>query len=116
MNFTNLVYNAAAHFAAQERYPEGLSEALSAPGGKGFEALCWAVGELSTQGELIRRDMGHDKKEPLTAEYVRLHLKPSELLAAKSAVIEAMIRGLNSGDEDEEVDEVLAELQKKTEV
>ena len=82
----HLLYNAAAHFAAQEKYPDGLISAMSSTGKEGFDALCWAVVELSTQGELCRRAMGHDKAKLLTLEE----------------------------DENAEVDEVLAELEKKT--
>ena len=39
----NYVYNAAAHFAAMEKYPEGLWAELVKPGKAGFDALCWAL-------------------------------------------------------------------------
>ena len=64
MNFENyhFVYNAQAYFDAKKKYPDGLLNAIQADD---FDALCWALEELSTQGELIRRDMGHDKQTPL---------------------------------------------------
>lgn len=112
----HLLYNAAAHFAAQEKYPDGLISAMSSTGKEGFDALCWAVVELSTQGELCRRAMGHDKAKLLTLEQVSRQMLPRDIVIAKQAVLDAVIKGLRAPEEDEnaEVDEVLAELEKKT--
>lgn len=112
------VYNAAAYFAGVEKYPNGLMEQLLKPGNDGFSALCWAMAEMSTQGELIRRDMGHDKREPLSEEKLRLHMTPRNISEARTIVMTAIAKGLGKGgedEEDEEVDEVMAEIQKKTE-
>lgn len=114
MQIPKLTYNAAAHFNALDKYPDGLANAITEKGRDGFEALCWALSELSTQTELIRRDMGYDKAPIYPPTFFALHLNPVDLLQAKSEVLNAMTRGLNPGDESEEVDEVLAELQKKT--
>lgn len=108
------VYNAAAHFAAMEKYPDGLWAELVKPGKAGFDALCWALAETSTQAELVRRDMGHDKREALDEDKLRIYLKPRQINEARTIVLNAMTKGLNSGDEGEEVDEVMAEIQKKT--
>ena len=110
----DFVYNAAAHFAALDRFPDGLWSELVKPGKAGHEALCWALAETSLQGELIRRDMGHDKRETLDENKLRLYLKPRQINEARSIILTAMTKGLNSADEEEEVDEVMAEIQKKT--
>ena len=115
LNQYSYVYNAAAHFAAQDKYPDGLWAELVKPGKAGHEALCWALAETSMQGELIRRDMGHDKRETLSEDKLRLYLKPKQINEARTIVLTAMTKGLNSADEDDEVDEVMAEIQKKTE-
>ena len=104
------VYNAQAHFDAKKKYPDGLLNAIQADD---FDALCWALEELSTQGELIRRDMGHDRQIPLKAETVKRLLMPHQIVDAKNLIYEAIVRGM-SKDENEEIDEVLAENQKKT--
>ena len=110
----HLLYNAAAHFAAQEKYPDGLGAAIAATGMDGFDAVCWALGELSMQAELYRRNLGYDAAPALNEETARSILRPRDVIKAKTAIYDAMLRGL--GDhEDEEVDEVLLELQKKTE-
>lgn len=118
MDFTkyHLTYNAAAHFAAKEKYPGGLMQAMVEEGEQGLDALCWALEELSTQGELIRRNLGYDPKEPLQAKILKAILRPADLLSAKTQVLGAIHKGLSPSQEDEEeIDEVLAELQKKTE-
>ena len=116
MNLKNysFVYNAAAYFAAAEKYPDGIMQALTLPGKQGFEALCWALEELSTQGELVRRHMGQDRATPIKAEVAARMLMPHEIADAKNIVFEAIIRGVQ-GPTDDEVDEVIAENLKKKE-
>lgn len=111
----DFVYNAAAHFAAMDRFPDGLWSELVKPGKAGHEALCWALAETSLQGELIRRDMGHDKRETLDENKLRLYLKPRQINEARTIVLNAMTKGLSNDDDNEEIDEVLLENQKKTE-
>ena len=110
------VYNAAAHFAGVEKYPEGLMPELMKPGKDGFNALCWALAEMSMQAELIRRDMGYDRREPLDENKVRACMTFKNIPVAREIVMNAIVKGLGKGVEDgEEFDEVLAELEKKTE-
>ncbi len=116
MNLKNykFVYNAAAYFAAAEKYPDGIMQALTLPGKQGFEALCWALEELSTQGELVRRHMGQDRATPIKAEVAARMLMPHEIADAKNVVFAAIIKGVQGPSEDE-VDEVIAENLKKKE-
>lgn len=118
MNFKDLklIYNAAAHFAAQDKFPDGgLIKALIQPGTQGLDALCWALEEMSTQWELIRKEMGYEPKAPIKAETYKRLLRPADLPGAKAAVLEAIKKGTSpTENDDEEVDEVLAEIQKKT--
>ena len=111
----NLTYNAAAHFAAKEKYPNGLLQELAASGEESLDALCWALEELSRQGERIRRSLGYDPIQTLKAEDFKNLIRPVDLLPAKTAVLDAVNKGRAPTQEDEkEIDEVLAELQKKT--
>lgn len=107
-----LLYNAAAHFAAGERYPDGLLKEIYKPSSAGLEALCWALGELGRQAELYRRAMGYDPGEMPAETGILAQLMPRDILAARQAVLDAIARGLGDPQEGE-VDEVLLELQKK---
>jgi hypothetical protein len=111
----HFTYNASAHFATLDKFPNGLIEEITKSGLEGFEALCWALEELSTQGELVRRDMGYDKGPIIKAEQAKTMLLPYEIMGAKQLILDAIIRGINVPDESKEIDEVLMELQKKTE-
>ena len=54
----NLTYNAAAHFAAKEKYPNGLLQELAASGEESLDALCWALEELSVKGSEYAEVLG----------------------------------------------------------
>ena len=108
-------YSAAAHLAASDKYPDGVANVFTQNTADGFEALCWMLAELSTQGELMRRYMGYEKKDPLAVDKARMELMPYQLPEARKIVMDAIIKGLQSPtDENAEVDVVLQELQKKT--
>lgn len=109
-----LVYNAAAHFHAAEKYPDGLIEALKQPGIGALEALCWALAEMALQGELMRRYMGETPRETPTAEQFMVGLRPNQLARATEMVFQELVNGLGSRNEDDEIDLVLQEIQKKT--
>ena len=117
MNFDkyHFVYNAMAFFHSQERYPEGLAKELLKGGISGFEATCWALEELSTQGSLFKKSLGYEATEILTAEEAMARISPKEVMGAQLVVLEAVKRGMGVPDENEEVDEVLLEIQKKKE-
>jgi len=109
-----LLYNAAAHFECAERFPEkGVIEAISGSGMEGFNALCFTLATLSHQAEAARAYEGKETREPIKEEWARLHLRLADVVAAKKAIMEAIRHGV--GESDGEVDEVLLELQKKTE-
>lgn len=111
----SFVYNAEAHFKGVDKYPGGVMDAMQKEGTEGFNALCWLLAEMSMQGELIRRDMGYDKGEVLKEDYLRRNIKIRELNKAREIALGAIIQGLKGEDkEDDEIDEVLMELQKKT--
>lgn len=109
------LYNAAAHFAAEEKYPEGLINELRKNGAEAFEALCWVLGETAKQAELMRRYMGETPEEVPTEAEFRLKLRPGQIHEASEIALNAIVKGLRGDDdEEEEVDEILLEMQKKT--
>lgn len=109
------VYNAAAHFAAAEKYPDGLMLELQKPGSASFDALCWTLAETATQGELIRRAEGYDRGKIPEEEDFRLRLRPNQIREASEIALRAIVQGLrgDEGPEDTEIDEVLDEIEKK---
>lgn len=111
-----LLYNAAAHFAACEKYPDGgLVEAIRKPDASSFDAVLWAWAESAKQAELYRRFMGEDPRRILTEEEWRMLIKPGQMAAVTNRVMEAIIEGMGAeSDKDQEIDEVLLELEKKT--
>ena len=114
LNNYEFLYNAEAHFAAMEMFPDGFFQTMLRDDKKGYDALCWGLAELSQQAELVRRYKGLDSKEYLTEEYVRAMLDYNQTPEALRILVGAVSKGLNvQQDENEEIDEVLAEIQKK---
>ena len=111
-----LLYNAAAHFAAITKFPDGLVKELQKGGEGGFDALCWGMAEMAKQAELSRRHMGEDPKDYPSADDFKVGLRVNQIRLATEMVMNAIIKGLRGDepDEDEEIDEVLLELEKKT--
>lgn len=80
-----------------------------------FDAICWYFAKLSEQGELSRRMQGHEARDIITKEDVKVLLTPGDFPAAKLAVLRAMQQGFGREVEDDEpIDIGLLELQKKT--
>ena len=109
-----LVYNAAAHFNAAEKYPDGLVKELQKPGEESFEALFWTLAEMVKQGELVRRYMGETPRQIPTAEQFKMILRPNQIAKVTAMVFEELARGLGTNNDDEEIDLVLLEYEKKT--
>ena len=66
-----LLYNAAAHFAACEKYPDGLIKELQKPGVESFDAMFWALTETAKQAELYRRFLGEKPRKVLSEAAIR---------------------------------------------
>ena len=109
-----LLYNARAHFSLGEKYPDGCAAAVLQPGREGHDALLDVLTVLMEEAELCRRAMGHDRRELPSREQMDALLTPLQEVKLKGRCIEAINRGLEAEEEAGEVDEVLAELEKKT--
>lgn len=111
-----LLYNAAAHFNSLEKYPDGIVPELLKKDKTSFDALCWALAEMARQGELYRRFIGEKPKDYPTEEMFAIGLRPNQITAAYELCMSEIAKGLaKPDDEDEEIDLVLMEIQKKTE-
>lgn len=109
-----LLYNAAAHFNAAEKYPEGLVNELQKTGAESYEALFWAFSEMMKQAEMIRRFMGETPNTYYSPEELKLIMRPNQIPIASEMVFRELANALNTPGENEEIDLVLQEFQKKT--
>lgn len=108
-----LLYNASAHFAAANKYPEGLIKELQKGGQESFDALCWVLAETAKQAELMRRHLGENPKDYPNEDDFRVGLTIRQLRTATEMAVNAVIKGLKGDepDEDEEIDLGLLELE-----
>lgn len=106
------LYDIYEHFGKETSVFDNISGSDKAA----FDAVCWYLAKLSEQGELARRWEGHEAQELFTEADFRTLMTPSDFPAAKLAVIRALNMGFGREVEDDEpVDLVLLEMQKKTE-
>lgn len=114
----HLCLNAAALTEVYDRYgmDKEFPELYRGTDKKAFGVTCELLGLLTAQGELVRRYEGYDRGPILGADYFRVNLAPRDLAGAKRALGMAYDTAFRreTEDEDEEVDLVLLELQKKT--
>lgn len=108
------VYNAQAYFDLKERWGDDLVSLLFAGNKKGLEALADALSVMATQGELLRRLEGYEKRNIPSKAYIMLMLRPSEIGTAIEEAAAAIGKGMAREYEAEETDLGLLELQKKT--
>lgn len=113
-----LAFTGEAMFTIKDEFG-GVSELLSAMSKdtrEGYATTCKAAAILAEQGELARRHMGHTPAAILDADAISGLTSPAEYMAVKAAIPVAIALGFGREikDEDEEVDLVLVELQKKT--
>lgn len=113
-----LAFTGEAMFAIKDEFG-GASELLSAMNAdsrEGYVATCKAAAILTEQGELARRHMGYTPADIVDADEIAATSSPSEYMTVKAAIPVAIALGYGREikDEDEEVDLVLVELQKKT--
>lgn len=113
----SFVFNAYAYFASREKYPDPdktFMDLITEQSAEGFDAICWGLAETSRQGDARRRYYGYKDGEVLDEEWLKQHLRLGEVMTARLILVDAIRRGMgNEEDEDEEIDEVLLELQKK---
>ncbi len=114
-----LAYNGDAMFDIQDMFgsAEELLEVIAPNTKAAFADLCKAVAVLAEQGELARRDLGHDPGRIYTAEEVQRFAMPEDIINMKKAIPQAITLGFGREVEEEnnEVDLTLVEIgQKKT--
>lgn len=80
---------------------------------RGFINTCWLLAKLSEQGAAVRKYMGLESEKPLEEEYLRLMLKPVDVLDAKLKIMEAVSLGFARSEEESTFDPWLAEIEQK---
>ena len=90
-----------------------LTEQLGDAGRIGYEINCWLAASMAEAGELARRADGYEPEPILPEKALRVCLPPKDYPALQIAVMQAITRGF-AREEQEDYDEGLAELQKKT--
>lgn len=117
-----LLLNAAALTEIYERFGPDveLGQLLGRTDKEGFQTLSWLLSVLSMQGELLRRWSGQDRRPIMPEGFFRVHLSPGDMIDGWQAVGRAYAlafrRDTAEDEEDEEIDLVLAEIQKKTKI
>lgn len=113
-----LLFNGAAMFNIYDQFgSEGsVVDHIRGNGRNAFEAVCWYLEELSTQGELYRRKQGFDKGPVLSAADLMVELSPLGLLDARAQLKSAIYAGFvqEEAEPPKEIDKGLLELEKKT--
>lgn len=112
-----LHYSVEVMFEMTEKY-KSISEALklmAGDGEKAFETLRWFAVKMANDGELLRREEGHEKKPLLSEKELTLRIQPLEYGELKDAVVRAITLGYRRDmeEEDKEIDLGLQELNEK---
>lgn len=117
-NTYHLLLNGAAMFDIYDQFGQegSIIDHIKGNDRDAFEAICWYLEELATQGELFRRKQGFDKRPILSADVLMLELSPMEVLDARAAIKTAIYRGFTREEVEppKEIDKGLLDLEKKT--
>lgn len=106
-----LLFNGYALFEIEDAIGKDYYEKISARSAEGIEAAAKCIEILAKQGELARRAMGLKDQEFLNAKNLEFAITPQHINAALNAIFVGFGREIE--EEDEEIDLVLLEQQKK---
>ena len=112
----HLAYTVNAMFDINDIVGEkDLFEILGKNDRENFAPFCKVIAVLAENGAQCRKEAGYPGGETVSANTLKAKMMPGDYLAAKSAALQAITIGLKREviDEDEEIDEGLAELEKK---
>lgn len=101
-----LYYNGYAMYAVRDALgEEKIYDVLAQDTPEAFEKLCQVASILATQGELYRRYLGMDKGRILSAQVLRLILRPADAVVLRRAVLDAFVAGMQTEEaEDADID------------
>ena len=112
-----LSFTAEALFAVYDKfgYTHDILGAtkIMEPTVEGWKNLCWLAALMASQGELQRRNWGHEAQPMITMEQLRTGFMAADSLRLRQAVRDAMEQGFQRDvpppDSDQEVNLVLLE-------
>lgn len=115
----HLLMTGAALFEAYDRFGDkgDLLDHIVGADTRSFENTVWMLVNLAKHGEAYRRYMGEDALPMLSVEGALCTMGPRDVVVARAAIREAIDSAFarEPRNEEEEIDEGLLELQKKTE-
>ena len=112
-----LLLNGAALFDIYDQFGDkgSVLDHIKGNSRSAFEAICWYLEELATQGVLLRRHMGHDRQTVPSVDLFMTLLSPLDVSRARAALYSAIASGFGREvEQPREVDKGLLELEKKT--
>ena len=112
-----LSFTAEALFAVYDKfgYTSDILDAtkIMEPTVEGWKNLCWLAALMASQGELQRRNWGHDPQPMVTMEQLRTGFMAADSVRLRQAVRDALEQGFQRDvpdpDEEQEVNLVLLE-------
>lgn len=111
-----LLLNGAALFDIYDQFGDkgSVLDHIKGNSRSAFEAICWYLEELATQGELLRRHMGNDRQTVPSVDLFMTLLSPLDVSRARAALYSAIASGFGrEAEQPREVDKGLLELEKK---
>lgn len=114
----HLLLNGAALFNIYDQFGADISvlDPIKGKDRECFEAVCWYLEELATQGELYRRREGLDVGPIPDASMFQVCLAPLDVPRARTAIQTAIAAGFGreESEKPKEIDLGLLEIEKKT--
>ena len=114
----HLLLTGAALFAAYDEFGDkgDMLDNISGTSEESYHNTVWMLVNLAKHGEAYRRHMGEDPRPMLSVEAATRTMSPIDVVRARAAIREAFAAGFERRErtEEEDIDEGLLELQKKT--
>lgn len=114
-----LLYSVRVMLDAMQKYGSetAMLDALKQPGAAAADAMGWLFCREAEEGNLLRAAKGQPERELPDPDTLLLEISQADFLRLQKAAMNAFVAGHRREveDEEEEIDEGLAELEKKTE-
>lgn len=114
-----LNFSIAVMFDAIDEFEtvSNLLELIQKESTDGFKALVWVLVRMANDGELVRRSQGYDKQPMMKESDISMRIHPLEYQELRNAASNAILAGYRRehvpGEDGEEIDLGLEELEQK---